>query len=283
MVYYVGIILIFSSLAFIVYIGLPKFFKKYSNLQEKRMKKAERELHDMFMFKDRQKLLSIFTTVPLLMGAIGFIILSGQMIGFGIGAVLGFIIPSIYIKQIASKRHSDFLSQLIDGIMVLSSSLKAGLSLMQSFEVLSDEMPSPIRDEFSLLIRENRMGVSLQDCLLHLRQRNPSDDLILITTAIIIAQETGGDLTQILEQLVFTLREKRKLNGRVRALTVQARLQGSIMALLPIGFACFTYFVTPENFDLLINDTMGRYMILYAVVSEIIGIFLIKILSKVKV
>ena len=280
--FYFGALLIFLSLAFFVYIGLPKFFQKYSNLQEKRMKNAERELNDMFMFKDRQKLLSTFTTVPLLIGAVGFII-SRNMIGFGIGATLGFILPSIYVKQMASKRRSTFSGQLVDGIMVLSSSLKAGLSLIQSFEVLADEMPSPIRDEFSLLIRENRMGVSLQDCLLHLRQRNPSDDLILITTAIIIAQETGGDLTQILEQLVFTLREKRKLNGRVRALTVQARLQGTIMALLPIAFACFTYFVTPENFDLLINDTMGRYMILYAVVSEIIGIFLIKILSKVKV
>ena len=280
--FYFGALLIFLSLAFFVYIGLPKFFQKYSNLQEKRMKNAERELNDMFMFKDRQKLLSTFNTVPLLIGAVGFII-SRNMIGFGIGATLGFILPSIYVKQMASKRRSTFSGQLVDGIMVLSSSLKAGLSLIQSFEVLADEMPSPIRDEFSLLIRENRMGVSLQDCLLHLRQRNPSDDLILITTAIIIAQETGGDLTQILEQLVFTLREKRKLNGRVRALTVQARLQGTIMALLPIAFACFTYFVTPENFDLLINDTMGRYMILYAVVSEIIGIFLIKILSKVKV
>ena len=280
--FYVGIILVFLSLAFLVYKGLPKFFQKYSNLQEKRMKKAERALNDMFMFKDRQKLLSVFTTIPLAFGAVGFI-LSGNLIGFGIGAVLGFIIPTFYIKGIATKRRSDFLSQLVDGIMVLSSSLKAGLSLIQAFEVLSDEMPSPMMDEFSLLIRENRMGVSLQDCLLHLRQRNPSEDLTLVTTAIIIAQETGGDLTQIFEQLVFTLREKRKLDGRVRALTVQARLQGTIMALLPIGFACFTYFVTPENFELLINDSMGRILIVYAIISETIGIFLIKILSKVKV
>lgn len=280
--FYVGIILVFLSLAFTVNKVLPKFFQKYSNLQEKRMKKAENDLNDMFMFKDRQKLLSVFTTVPLALGAAGFI-LSGKMIGFGVGAALGFVLPTLYIKKIAVKRRVDFLNQLVDGIMMLSSSLKAGLSLIQSFEVLSDEMPSPIRDEFALLIRENRMGVSLQDCLLHLRQRNPSEDLTLVSTAIIIAQETGGDLTQIFEQLIFTLREKRKLEGRVKSLTVQARLQGTIMALLPIAFACFTYFVTPENFELMLNDTMGRCMIVYAIVSETIGIFLIKVLSKVRV
>jgi tight adherence protein B len=127
------------------------------------------------------------------------------------------------------------------------------------------------------------MGVDLEDCLSHLRQRMPVNDLDLIAIAIAIARETGGNLTEIFENLVFTIREKKKLEDRVRALTVQGRLQGYIMMVLPIAFAVFIYFVNPHNFEVLLQDKLGQMLLTWAIISEGIGIILIKKLSRIEV
>ncbi len=279
-----AIILIFSfiSITFLTYKSLPLILGKYSKVQQKRMVKAEKDLDNMFIFKDRKKLVLLFTVIPLALGIIGFILLK-NILGFGIGLVMGFILPSILIKNMNSLRINKFSQQIVDGIMVLSGSLKAGLSLIQAIEVVVEEMPPPISDEFALLIKENRMGVSLENCLAHLKQRMPVEDLILINNAIVIAQETGGDLTRILEQLVFTLREKTKLARRVRSLTVQGRLQGAIMGLLPIVFAIFSYFINPDSFKLMLNNPLGQKLLILAVILEVVGLIAIKKLSKVKV
>jgi tight adherence protein B len=180
-------------------------------------------------------------------------------------------------------RKNKFQDQLVDGLMVLSSALKSGMSLNQAVEILVEEMPSPLNEEFALVMQENRMGVPLEECLQHLKQRMPLDDLGLITSAIGVARETGGDLTEIFSQLVFTIREKNKLERKVRTLTVQGRLQGVIMGILPVGFAFFISRVNPESFNVLLNTRVGQMLLVYAVASEIIGVILIKKLSRVEV
>jgi len=127
------------------------------------------------------------------------------------------------------------------------------------------------------------MGVDIKDCLTHLKQRMPVEDLGLISTAIGIVRDTGGDLTEILGNLVFTIREKKKLSDRVRTLTVQGRLQGYIMMVLPIAFSIFIYFVNPNNFQILLQDKLGQALLTWAIISEGIGIILIKKFSKIEV
>jgi tight adherence protein B len=199
------------------------------------------------------------------------------------GLALGFLLPKILVKNLVLLRRSKFQNQLVDSLMILSSCLRAGLSLSQAFEVLAEEMPPPLSDEFSLLIKENQMGVAFEDCLAHLRKRMPLDDIDLITTAVNIARETGGNLTEIFDQLVITMRDKKKLEDRVKTLTVQGRLQGYIMMVLPVAFALFVHYVNPGNFQILLNDKLGQMLLMWSVISEIIGIFLIQKLSKVEV
>ena len=187
------------------------------------------------------------------------------------------------MKNLALMRRLKFQGQLVDALMILSSALKAGMSLNQSFEILVEEMPVPMSEEFSLVVRENSMGVPLDECLDHLRKRMPLDDLGLITAAVSVARETGGNLTEIFSQLVITIRDKIKLERKVRALTVQGWLQGVIMSILPVAFALFVKTINPETFNIMLNNRLGQTMLVYAVCSEIIGVFLIKKLSKVEV
>ena len=276
------LVLIAISLGYLAYEGVPFLLRRYSEVQKNQMNKTTKKLDRMFVATQGRKILLIFTVTPLILAVIGFV-LTGNASGLIAGLAVGFIVPKIVIKQMSMLRRFKFQSQLVDGLMVLSSSLKAGMSLNQSFEILVEEMPVPISEEFAWVVRENRMGVALDECLKHLRERMPIDDLGLIISAIAVARETGGDLTEIFAQLVFTIREKIKLERKVRSLTVQGRMQGVIMSILPIAFAIFMNFVSPESFNVMLNNRTGQMLLIWAVASEIIGIIVIKKLSRVEV
>jgi len=276
------LLLIFVSISLLAYQYIPYFLRRYADVQEKRTEKAGSQLDEMFIFTERKRLVRLFTITPLSLGLLGFIILHNPL-GLAIGVGLGLVSPPIIIRKMSISRRHRFESQLVDALMLLVGSLKAGMSLNQAFEVLVEEMPAPISHEFALLIRENKMGVDLGDCLTHLKQRMPVEDLGLISTAIGIVRDTGGDLTDVLEKLVFTIREKKKLSDRVRALTVQGRLQGYIMMVLPIAFGAFIYFVSPSNFQIMLHDKLGQTLLTWAIISEGIGIILIKKFSRIEV
>ena len=278
----VPLLLMFGAVSLLAYKYIPLFLERYTKAQKNRFEKVGTRLDEMFIFKERQRLLKIFTITPLSLGLIGFIALR-SLIGMGAGVALGFLLPPIIIKTMSSMRRNKFQGQLVDALMILSGSLKAGMSLNQALEVLVEEMPAPISDEFALVIKENKMGITMEDCLAHLKQRMPVDDLELITVAIGIIRETGGDLTEVFDNLVFTIREKQKLYNRVRALTVQGRLQGYIMMLLPIGFSVFIYYINPSSFDVLLKDKLGQMLLTWAVISEGLGIIFIRKFSKIEV
>lgn len=277
-------LLFFGSIGYLAYEGIPYIMLRYSKLQKKRMDKAGAKLDRMFVVTQGNKMLPLFTIMPIVLGGAGFLMMRDLPIaGAGAGLVMGFIIPTVIMKNMALFRRLKFQGQLVDALMILSSSLKAGMSLNQAFEILVEEMPVPMSEEFGMVVRENRMGVSLEECLDHLRKRMPLDDLGLITSAISVARETGGDLTEIFSQLVVTIREKIKLERKVRALTVQGRLQGIIMGILPVAFAAFIKVVNPESFDIMLTNRTGQMLLVWAVFSELIGIILIKKLSRVEV
>jgi len=276
------LLLIFVSISLLAYQYSPYFLRRYALAQEKRTEKVGSQLDEMFIFTERKRLVRLFTITPLSLGLLGFIILHNPL-GLAIGVALGLVSPPIIIKNMSIRRRHKFEGQLVDALMLLVGSLKAGMSLSQAFEVLVEEMPAPISHEFALLVKENKMGVELRDCLSHLKKRMPVEDLDLITTAVGIVRDTGGDLTEVLENLVFTIREKKKLSDRVRALTVQGRLQGYIMMVLPIAFGAFIYFVSPSNFQIMLHDKLGQTLLTWAIISEGIGIILIKKFSRIEV
>jgi len=273
----------FIAIFLFAYTGIPYLFRRYTDIQNKRMEKANRYL-DMHVFdiEAKKKLISRLSFIPLVLAAGGFIA-TRNIVGGVFGFAVGLIIPSIVIKSIPGQRQKKFHGQFVDALMLISSSLKAGLNLSQAFEIVAEEMPAPMGEEISLVVKENKMGMTFQECLLRLKQRIPLDDLALVVTAVIIAQETGGDLTEVFDELVTTISEKKKLEDKVRTLTVQGRLQGFIMSLLPVAFAIFVYFSNPHNFDIMFKHHVGQTLLIYAVFSELIGAYLIKKLSKVEI
>lgn len=263
----------------------PNFVKNFTEWRLKKVDEQRKHLKEMMLFIDPKKLILFNVLCPLLC-AVGFGMLGHRfgslIVGGLLGIAIGFVIPSIMLKKMMVMRKAKFSTQISDGLMILSSCLKGGLSLLQSIEVLVEEMPVPINQEFGLLLRENKMGMSLEESFEKLNRRMPSEELNLLTTAILVARETGGDITLLFTTLINTIRAKLKITDQVKTLSLQGRIQGVVMSLLPIGFAISVYSFNPHYFDIMLTSPTGRMLLVYAIVSEIIGVFLIRMFSKVK-
>jgi len=260
----------------------PVAEKRVKAIQDKKIEKTTRELDNMFIFVQRSKLLYFSIFSVLIFAALGLFFFKNPVAAF-LGAFLGFMVPSLWINLQQKQRRQKFNNQLIDALMLLTASLKAGLSLTQAFEELVEEMPPPISQEFDLVIKELNMGVSFEEAVMRLKKRMRSEDLDLIITAISIARETGGQLPAVFSKLVFTIKERQTLRGKVGALTIQAKLQGLIMSLLPVVFVVVVYKFNPEHFEYLLKDATGKMLLIYAVFSQIVGVFLIFKFSKVEI
>ncbi|MDD5431571.1 MAG: type II secretion system F family protein [Candidatus Omnitrophica bacterium] len=275
-------LVVFGVIFFLVTSAYPAFEILMKRWRRKRMDNITPKLDHMFLDITLQKLMFLDVLVPVIFGIIAVTVSRNIWIVLG-AIVLGLIIPIFVIKKLESIRRNKFAGQIVDVLMILSSCLKAGLSMTQALEVVVEEMPSPANQEFGLVTRQMQMGVSLEDAMNSLRRRMKVSDLDMVVTAMMVARESGGDLTETFSRLVFTIQERNKLISRVKALCVQGKLQGAIMSLLPIFFALFVYKVNPHFFDIFFEDNFGRMLFAYAIISEIMGIIFIRKLSKVDI
>jgi len=272
----------FMLLRFALMEGLvPVLVGIYARLQSKKAAQFSRQLEESFIFWEKRRLLFI-TLAPFAIGSIGFILFR-NIWGMVTGFILGLFFPSTMILVATRMRISRFQGQLVDSLAMLTSSLKAGLSFIQAIEVLCEEMPPPISQEFNLVLKENKLGVSLEESLRKLRKRIPLEEVNLLVTSILIARESGGELTKVFGRLTDTIRNNIKLKEKIATLTLQGKLQGVIMMILPFVFSYFVYKQNPEHFTVMLETDMGRMLIILAVLLQVVGIYLIKRISTFRI
>ncbi len=278
------IFLSFATALIVSYSILPYFYQRLTVMGEKRRQKLSGRMESLFPAQEARKMSSLFVLAPLVLSVAFYMIFPEGFKVFGIvmGVTLGFLLPGLYVRFLRSKLKDRFSDQLVDALMIMSSSFRGGLSLVQAMEAVVEEMPNPINAEFSTVLSENKMGVSLGEALEHLYNRMPSAALQQMITAILLARETGGNLPVIFSRIVTNIRESKKIQQNIDTLTVQGKLQGVVMALLPIAFAFIIYSANRRMFDNMVSSPTGRAMLMYALVSEIIGAFLIIKISTFK-
>ncbi|HHY46271.1 MAG TPA: secretion system protein [Firmicutes bacterium] len=198
----------------------------------------------------------------------------------GIAGALG---PWVVIQVHSRRRVVAFSAQLADALTTISSSLRAGYSFLQAMDVVSREMAPPLSEEFSRTLKDIRLGASTEESLSHLVGRVPSEDLDLAVTAILLQRQVGGNLSEVLDNIAYTIRERARIKGEIRILTTQARVSGLIIGLLPPAIGGVMAVINPEYMRPLFTHPLGRLMIGYAVVSEILGAMLIWKIISVKI
>jgi tight adherence protein B len=143
-----------------------------------------------------------------------------------IGGVLGYFLPRFWVGRRIGGRLGAFNKQLADTITLLSNSLRAGSSFLQSIELVSRETPAPMGEEMGRVVREVNLGLGMEEALSNLVRRIKSDDLDLMVTAIGVQQQVGGNLAEILDTIAFTIRERVRIKGEINTLTAQGRMSG---------------------------------------------------------
>lgn len=178
-------------------------------------------------------------------GVIAFL-LQSHLVSFFIGAIAGFFAPRFYVKRQQAVRIRKFDDQLGDMLNLMTNGLRAGYSTNQAMEAVSRELPAPISDEFRRVVQEMQIGIPMERALDNLLRRIPSEDLDFVITAINVQREVGGNLSEILDTISFTIRERVRIKGEIRVMTANVRTSGAILSLIPVGLALALWFLSPE-------------------------------------
>ncbi|TAK20266.1 MAG: secretion system protein F [Chloroflexota bacterium] len=210
-------------------------------------------------------------------------------VGAGLAVILfGVFGPRQFVGMAQRRRLNAFSNQLADTLMMMSSSLRAGYSLLQSMETVAREASEPTRSEFGRVLREVGLGLNAEDALNNLYRRMPSGDLDLMVTAINVQHEVGGNLARIFDNLSETLRERARVHGEIQTLTAQQRLGGMIIALLPVGLAGVLFVLRPTYLrPLLTSETIicmpAFALLILAAVMVVAGYLTIRRLVAIEV
>jgi len=215
-------------------------------------------------------------------GLIAFALYRSPIMGVA-GAVVGLYLPRFYVRQRQQRRLNAFNEQLGDAINLLSNSLRSGYSLLQAMETVAKELPPPISVEFSRVVQEVGLGLSIQQALNNMLRRIRSDDLELIITAINIQHEVGGNLAEILDNISYTIRERVRIKGEIRVLTAQQRLTAYIIGFLPLGLGLFLHLINPEYIGSMFQEPCGWIMLGTGFFMMVTGFMIMRRITSIEV
>jgi tight adherence protein B len=225
-------------------------------------------------------LIRFFSTLPIF-------ILSTWLIGSWVaGIALGVItwsIPGFLLMRAVNRRQNKFQDQLIDTLTLIRGAVSAGSSFLQALDVVVSEMVAPSSEEFRRVRREVELGLPLSQALTNLANRMESDDLFLVVSAVNINMQIGGNLTQILDSVIETIRNRLYLFGEIRSLTSYARYTSYLLTLLPFLTAFVLTVISPTYFDQLLQPGLTRYILIYALISIFIGNIILRRIAKIDV
>ena len=200
-----------------------------------------------------------------------------------IAPVIGYLLPSFYVRYRIGQRLKKFNGQLGDTLTLLSNALKAGYSFAQAIDTVAKNAVAPIGDEFGRAVREMNLGGSPDEALGNITKRIASQDFDLVATAYSIHRTVGGNLAEILDNIAYTIRERVRIKGEIQTLTAQARASGTIITALPILLATFMFFVTPTYFQPMFSSIVGWILLAIGGFMIFIGNLIIRRIVAIEV
>ena len=210
------------------------------------------------------------------------IMAGGAMTGV-IGALVMSALPYVYVRKKRSKRLAALEEQFPEALDFLARSMRAGHAFSISLEMVGEELPDPLGQEFRTLFNEQNLGAPLDLALHNFNNRVPLLDCRFFTSSVLLQKQTGGNLSEILSRLAYVIRERFRLKGQVKAASAHGRLTATILTLLPIGTMLALLVVAPGYLQGMAADPDGKKMIGGAVVAQLLGNFFIKKIINIKV
>lgn len=230
-------------------------------------------------------------TVTRLLSAMGLMTIPGAGLGLMIagpsgcvlGALLFAILPYVYVRKKRTKRLDNLEEQFPEALDFLARSMRAGHAFSISLEMVGEELPDPLGQEFRTLFNEQNLGAPLDVALRNFTERVPLLDCRFFTSSVMLQKQTGGNLSEILSRLSYVIRERFRLKGQVKAASAHGRMTATILTLLPVATMLALLFVAPGYLQGMAADSDGKKMIAGAVIAQILGNYFIKKIIKIKV
>ncbi|MFN7142517.1 MAG: type II secretion system F family protein [Myxococcota bacterium] len=199
------------------------------------------------------------------------------------GLPVGYRLPRYVVETMWENRIARFEDQLLDALAFMSNGLKSGLSLLQAMDMVREELPNPISEEFALMLNEQRLGVPLEDALIALERRIGTEDIQIIVTSINILRTSGGNLSETFDTVADTIRERKKVTGRIKSLTAQGVAQGVIIVFMPFVLGFILWLMDPILISRLWTTWLGWVLIFVMLGLQTAGAWMIKRIVKVQV
>jgi len=219
-------------------------------------------------------------------GALAFLavsMVSASFLLMTLCGVIAAILPFSHVLAKRKKRMNKFLQLLPDALDLMSRGLTAGHAFTEALHMVATEMPEPISSEFQKTYEEQNLGLSLKLALENMVQRMPMLDLRMCVTAILIQRETGGNLSELLEKVAYTIRERFRILGDLKTLTTSSRLAAWLLCALPIFVALAVTVLSPEYMSVLWKDPRGHYLIAAALFLQITGMLIVRKILRIQI
>lgn len=288
---------IFNSLTISLFVGAMVFFVAYSNaarfLEWMRWQSIGtrdyivEKLAMMFIEVTPNQVLGGMIATSAVPALIVFIVILPQLIpatllAFVVGVGLWFV-PRMVVDSMFNKRVETFNYQMIDGLGLMANGMKSGLSIVQALGMVKNEMPNPLGQEFDYVLKQQLLGVSVEDAFQNLAKRIPSEDVNMFVTSVVILKETGGNLAETFETIVMVIRERVKIEKKISAMMRQNLAQGAIVFMMPYAMVAMFYFSDPDFLTPMFQEPIGWAMLFVATALQWTGGFMIYKLVQIKV
>ena len=218
--------------------------------------------------------------------ALGFLAASMVTVSLPLKVLFGLLagaFPFLHVIAKRKKRMKKFLQLLPDALDLMSRGLSAGHAFTEALQMVSSEMPEPIATEFRKTYDEQNLGLSLKLALENMVQRIPLLDLRMCVTAIMIQRETGGNLSELLEKVAHTIRERFRIMEDLKTLTLSSRWSAWLLCALPIFLAVYMSVMNPTYMEVLWRDPRGHNLLFLAATMQILGMLMVQKIMKIKI
>jgi len=239
-------------------------------------------LADMFIFIDPTQLFYYNVGALVILPSLVWVFTNNPVFVTA-AAVATLVLPKYYIKTLAARRLKRFEEQLPDALLMVSGAMRAGASLNVALESMIKEQKPPLSQEFELMLREQRLGMDFDTALVNMEKRNPLQDFSLVVSGLRISREVGGNLAEILESLATTLREKATMEGKIRSLTAQGKMQGLIMSCLPLLMMAALNWIEPKAMGTMFTTLFGWATLAVIMIMITIGYLFIRKITTIDV
>ncbi|MET3691453.1 tight adherence protein B [Methylobacterium goesingense] len=224
----------------------------------------------------RSQFYMISAVLALVVGAGAFVMTGGPLVAAGAVFAGGLGLPLWILTFLRKRRIAAFIKELPTAIDIITRGVRAGIPVGDCFRIISREAEEPIRTEFRLVVEAQTLGLSLGEALVKMYERVPVSDVNFFGIVISIQAKSGGNLSEALSNLSRVLRERKKMAGKIQAMSMEAKASGGIIAALPFVVATLTYLTSPDYISLLWRTDIGKLALLGSAIWMSIGVFTMK-------